>query len=364
MEVSHFLNSSFWKSSNPFFCEKISPVPSSISQNLKGCMIFGTSGSSGERKWVVLQKKAILTSSEVVNDFLELHPKDIFLLAIPLFHIGGFSVLSRAYLLGARISSFSRKWNAIQFCEEIKKKRVTVTSLVPTQIWDLVASSLRSPPSLRIVIIGGGAISLSLWKKARELGWRILPSYGLTEGASQVATTSLDSFNREKLSFSLPLLPHWEAKIQEEREEGRLLLKGNSLLSFYLIEKKEGFSLEHPLREGWFQTQDMVSLQGRDLKFLGRSDRRVKIFGKLINLDFLENQISNYLIFSDFFLISLQKEREGERLLLCCEEKNLVLAEKGLKSYHKQCESLERISGIRVVKMRRNSLGKILKKVA
>ena len=48
---------------------------------------------------------------------------------------------------------------------------------------------------------GGGALDPSLYKQARDLGWPLLPSYGLTECGSQVATASLSSASDMADSF-------------------------------------------------------------------------------------------------------------------------------------------------------------------
>ena len=44
-----------------------------------------------------------------------------------------------------------------------------------------------------IISGGGGAVSDELYRDARALGWRVLPSYGMTECCSQVATALSDS---------------------------------------------------------------------------------------------------------------------------------------------------------------------------
>ena len=66
------------------------------------------------------------------------------------------------------------------------------SSLVPAQVLDLVRAGLRPPPVLRAIVVGGGAISAELYRDARALGWPVLPSYGMTECCSQIATATHD----------------------------------------------------------------------------------------------------------------------------------------------------------------------------
>src|SRR5207253_1068669 len=90
------------------------------------------------------------------------------------------------------------EWNPARTVKKWKDRKVTLTSLVPTQVFDLVSANLTAPKNLRAAVIGGGALDPSLYLKARELGWALLPSYGLTECASQVATASLDSLGKKE----------------------------------------------------------------------------------------------------------------------------------------------------------------------
>ena len=45
--------------------------------------------------------------------------------------------------------------------------------------------------------------------------------------------------------------------------------------------------------DGWFQTDDLVELDGRVLRFLGRASARVKVLGELVDVDALERAFSN-----------------------------------------------------------------------
>ncbi|NIP97055.1 MAG: o-succinylbenzoate--CoA ligase, partial [Akkermansiaceae bacterium] len=53
-------------------------------------VVFPTSGSGGEHKWVSLRREALLVSAEAVNRHLEVEPADVWMLALPHHHVGGF----------------------------------------------------------------------------------------------------------------------------------------------------------------------------------------------------------------------------------------------------------------------------------
>jgi O-succinylbenzoic acid--CoA ligase len=61
---------------------------------------------------------------------------------------------------------------------------VTIASLVPTQLGRLLD---REPPaSLRVVMLGGAPADPTLLSRAREAGWPVAPTYGLTQACSAV----------------------------------------------------------------------------------------------------------------------------------------------------------------------------------
>src|ERR1700685_3894693 len=70
---------------------------------LVGHFWLATSGSSGHLKWVALSKAAVLASATSVNRHLESSSKDVWLHALPDFHVGGLGIWARAHLSGAKV---------------------------------------------------------------------------------------------------------------------------------------------------------------------------------------------------------------------------------------------------------------------
>jgi O-succinylbenzoic acid--CoA ligase len=61
---------------------------------------------------------------------------------------------------------------------------VTIASLVPTQLGRLIG---REPPkSLRVIMLGGAPADPTLLTRARDAGWPVAPTYGLTQACSAV----------------------------------------------------------------------------------------------------------------------------------------------------------------------------------
>lgn len=247
-------------------------------QGWRGRCLFQTSGSEGRPKWVVLSKQALLISAEAVNAHFAITAQDRWRLVLPLHHVGGFAILARAHVAGCQVTHLEGKWDPKRFAEAGD----TLSSLVPTQVHDLVRAGIPAPAGLRAVIVGGGAAAPELVAAARALGWPLFLSYGLTEAASQVATQPWSG----PTEAGLQVLPHWQASTEAE---GRLRLRGPALAEGYVIASDEGRWQWQPIDpQAGLLTRDRVRLETRAghtwLHVEGRASGWVKILGELVHL--------------------------------------------------------------------------------
>ncbi len=273
---------------------------------LEGHVLFATSGSSGIPKWVALSKKALLISAAAVNRHLQVTPHSCWGLALPIHHVGGFGVAARAHEAGCRFEHFGQSWDPEKFCNWVAGCEVTHTSLVPTQVHDLVQRNLQAPQSLRAIVVGGGRLETHLGQRARDLGWPVLASYGMTEAASQIATQGLEVLESPYKPDPIPLLPIWKAKCGDN---DILLISGPALFSGYVID-----GLFHPREGEWHATTDRVRLGGLSITPLGRADSLVKILGELVDPEAIEREImaaANGLIAGSFAIVAVPDDRAG-----------------------------------------------------
>ncbi len=242
-------------------------------------------------KLVGLSRQAFLVSAQAVNRHLEVQSKDLWLCPLPLFHVGGLSIFARSYLVsGVQAFLWPGPWETRGFVQALQDHRVSLTSLVPTQVYDLVKGGCQAPDSLRAVLVGGGALGESLYKRARALGWPLLPSYGMTEAASQVATAELSSLGieRAQANSSLPVFKRLSHMEWELTEQSVLKIKSSSLLTVQL-EVDLASSLppvaQDPKQNSWYQTEDQVKFWSQDrMSFVGRLKQTIKVSGELVNL--------------------------------------------------------------------------------
>lgn len=334
------------------------------SSQFPGHLWLSTSGST-ELKLVALSKEAILHSARAVNFHLQSHATDIWINPLPLFHVGGLGIFARGHTSGASVIAYSEKWNPLTFLQRMSDASATLTALVPTQLFDLVNNHLQAPKHLRAVIIGGGALGDRLYADAMRLGWNPLPSYGMTETASQVATAPLSSLDRTDRP-SLEVLSHMD--VTTEREF--LTIRSLSLLTAYAVINGEGSKMhlefKDPKLDGKFVTEDCGVVIGKELKVFGRMASFIKVGGESVHMKRLEEILEQVMLEHssdcDLALIALPDERLGHAIHLAASgasRKNITyLSEK----YDQRVMPFERIRRIHIVdRVPRSPLHKLLK---
>jgi len=326
------MNAAFWESGenhiavNPAAAEAADGLAEfATGQGMRGMCFFQTSGSEGVPKWVGLTKAAFLISAQAVNAHFEVTAEDHWLIALPVHHVGGFSMQARAHLAGCRVMLVEGKWNPQEFARQCGKEGITLTSLVPTQVHDLVHERVACPEALRAVIVGGGGMTQWLADAAMALGWRVYQSYGMTEAASQIATQPYNTFGAVFDVTSLEVLPHWDVAADAA---GHLVLRGPALARGYARRGNEGaWSWEEIDAEAGLRTRDLVRLWDhgtrRFLAFAGREAGAVKILGELVHLDPLQARLEQMAQQAGWarlpVIVALPDARREARLVLAAE---------------------------------------------
>ncbi len=367
MDTLEMTSAGFWRSSvcrvmvnprDPAACAQAAQMLPHVRgmAELSGHLLFATSGSSAGSKWVALSREALLASAEVVNRHLGATKNDRWLLALPEFHVGGAGILARSCLAGNEVVRCGGKWNPQAFCRLAEAERVSLASLVPTQLVDLVNGGHQSPAGLRAVLVGGGRLDTTVYRRAVGLGWPVVETYGMTETCSQIATAAHGS--RE-----LGILPGWQTKLAES---GRLMVKGKPLLTGYVSCGGSGCRLTDPKVDGWYVAGDLVELHGSCLKVIGRADRCVKVLGELVNLAHVEMELAELAGLSGgqagaagaLAVVAVPESRRGHRLVLCAERGFCLNGL--LEGYNAGCNPVARVESVVVLDdMPRSPLGKV-----
>ncbi|GAB6281766.1 MAG: hypothetical protein STSR0008_05070 [Ignavibacterium sp.] len=147
-------------------------------------------GKSNKPKGVVLSFRNLISSAFLGNDIFHFTNQDKWLLSLPLYHIGGFSILVRALLFDSNII-IPQSLKIENLVSAIEKVNPTLVSFVPTQLKRILEiekikkendnTSKRLSENIRAVILSGGPSEISLIKNAIKNGWKIYKGYGSSE---------------------------------------------------------------------------------------------------------------------------------------------------------------------------------------
>lgn len=356
MDRSLYISRSFWNDPADLVLSKgLNPITDFVGN--RGSVIFKTSGSMGAPKWVVHEKRALLVSAEAVNAWLGVNQHSKWGLVLPIEHVGGFSILARVFQADCGLAEFGRKWDAGEFRRWLGAENVTHVSLVPTQVHDLVKAALPAPSHLRAVVVGGGRLNDALGQAARDLGWPVLASYGMTEAGSQIATQVLDDLELPFSEGGLKILPIWQVECDTDQ---RLSISGEALFRGYLFQEGNSARFE-PLSNKVFLTQDRGIISENHLKLLGRIDNLVKVLGVLVDIEAVERrfiEISAGRVNAEKFAVIALADLRKEHVLVAVFEGKISIS--CFEEYQRTAPKLERFSDVLEVEVfPRSSLGKI-----
>jgi o-succinylbenzoate---CoA ligase len=362
MDATELSSDHFWEADSARFLAAPGAALPEVS-DAPALVYFQTSGSTGRPKWIGLSRAALLESARQVNLRLEVTASSRWALTLPTYHVGGFGVVARSYLAGCAFSRFDGKWNAAAFTAWAEKEGITHLSLVPTQVHDLVAAGFAAPRSLKAIVVGGGRLAVATGQAARDLGWPVLPSYGMTEACSQIATAKLDSLTNPYADAPLPVLDHWQVRTTSE---GVFEIAGPSLFSGMIVAEEDGWKYV-PRNYDWYRTSDYGRVTDDGLIPMGRMDQVVKVLGELVDPLQVEAQLMELALArgasTDFVVLALPDERAGHLLHLVHDMTvSRAQIDELVTSWHAKCPGYLRVKTKPIAfEIPRSPLGKVLR---
>lgn len=186
-------------------------------------LVMATSGTTGEPKGVVLTHDAVAASARITSAALGVDPdRDRWVACLPLAHVGGLSVVTRALLTATPVEVHPGVDPAA--LAAAVGRGATLVSLVPAALTKVPTEGFR------VVLLGGSAIPAT--RPANTVA-----TYGLTETGSGVVYDGWP-------------LPGVEVRVRA----GEVQLRSPTLLRCY----RDGTDPRLP--DGWFPTGDAGEL--------------------------------------------------------------------------------------------------------
>jgi long-chain acyl-CoA synthetase len=229
-------------------------------------VILYTSGTTGRPKGAELTHSNMVHNALLANRLFGLHPHDVHLVALPLFHSFGQSVqLNAGAATGATMVLLPR-FDAGQALSLMERERVTFFAGVPTMYHALlncenIPDIEHIAARLRVAVSGGAALPAELMRRFEErFTVPILEGYGLSE-TSPVATFNRVDRPRRPGSVGLPA---WGVQVRilagdgqnaSPGEPGEVAIRGHNVMKGYF--RRPEATAEAIDAEGWFRTGDI-----------------------------------------------------------------------------------------------------------
>jgi O-succinylbenzoic acid--CoA ligase len=270
--------------------------------------IFYTSGTGGTPKGVILTWGNLEAAAGASAQVLEHDAGDCWLAVLPLFHIGGFSILIRSARQGGSVVLDAFQPHRV--VEHLRHSAITLVSLVPTMLDQILDIDPGPFPTLRAVLLGGGPIPAGLLARAAVGRVPVLSTYGLTEAASQVATVPLaDAWARHRV---VQPVPGMDVRIVNEDLDG-VPAGARGLVQIRGSAVSPGYLHEPPRPAGtWLTTGDLGVMDGNgNLEIVGRSDDMIITGGENVHPVEVEAALEEHPAVSEAYVYGVADERWG-----------------------------------------------------
>ncbi len=251
-----------------------------------------TSGSTGEPKPMLVEKRRMRASARITCDFLGLQPGDTALLCMSLDYIAGKMMVVRAQERGLRLTVVEPSGHPLAAVDA----QFTFAAMVPMQVYN----SLQVPEErerlrqIKHLIIGGGAVDEALAEELKTLPNNVWSTYGMTETLSHIALRRLSG--PEASDWYTPF-PTVSVSLSDE---GCLVIDAPEVCAETLV------------------TNDVAELTNQGFRILGRKDNVICSGGLKIQTEEVERMLRPYM--PELYLISWRPdEKFGQAVVLLTE---------------------------------------------
>jgi O-succinylbenzoic acid--CoA ligase len=276
-----------------------------------------TSGTTGTPKMAILTWGNQLFSATGSAAALGHLPDDVWGAPLPLCHVGGLAVLMRCAVLGTTVRLYER-FDAAQVADALVAGSVTLVSLVSRMCWQVVEALGERRPAGRVrgVLLGGGPIPAELLEACARVGLKVAPTYGMTEGCSQLVTGRFEEIGAARTN--VPIV--WtELHTTTGEAPGELFVRGPTVSPGYARARRPGELVEvdagSSVREdGWFGTGDWVELGARGLRVLDRRTDLIVSGGENVYPAEVEEALRGHPAVSEACVVGLPDVEWGQRV--------------------------------------------------
>ena len=215
------------------------------------------------------------------------------------------------------------KFDAAETNDVLAAERATIASVVPTMLHAMLdehedrssSVSWRDRfPSLRVVLVGGGPLSEALAERALHVGVPLVTTYGLTETASQVSTSTVAETAEDPTHCGRPI-EGLEIRVREPDENGfgTLCVRGPQIFAGYFDDPAR---TRARFDAGWLLTGDIGRIDERGcVRIAMRRDDLIVTGGENVSPAEVESILCEHPDVVSAGVYPLPDEKWGQRVV-------------------------------------------------
>lgn len=261
-----------------------------------------TSGTTGEPKPVMLTRKGLAAGALAAARALHMTGDDCFQLSLSPARVGGLGIVLRTLAVRGTIA-LAPRFNGTRFVQEIERDGVTLASLVPAMLEDVLEKNpnWQNPGRLRALLLGGAALPDRLRRRAVERGIGIVTTYAMTETGSSVAVSRWEERFSPVGNGQVPL-----EGVRLRALDARLWVAGPMLFAGY-------WGRGPVIDDGWFETGDIgrIDEAGR-VSVTARASEIILTAGEKVAPVEVETAIESIAGVREALVVGLPDEKWGE----------------------------------------------------
>ena len=233
-----------------------------------------TSGSTGAPKPMLAEKRRMLASARITNDFLGLCEDNTALLCMSLDYIAGKMMVVRSIERGLKLITVEPSGHPLNHSQLATDDcQIDFAAMVPLQVYNTlqVPEERKRLLQIRHLIIGGGAIDEALGAELKNFPNAVWSTYGMTETLSHIALRRLSG--PEASDWYIPF-PSVKVSLSED---GCLVIDAPEVCPERLV------------------TNDIAEISPQGFRILGRKDNVICSGGIKIQIEEVESRLRPFL---------------------------------------------------------------------
>lgn len=223
---------------------------------------------------MLAEKRRMLASARITNDFLGLHEGDTALLCMSLDYIAGKMMVVRSMERGLKLITVEPSGHPLNHSQlPTDDCQIDFAAMVPLQVYNTlqVPEERKRLLQIRHLIIGGGAIDDALGAELKNFPNAVWSTYGMTETLSHIALRRLSG--PEASDWYTPF-PSVQVSLSED---GCLVIDAPEVCPECLV------------------TNDIAEISIQGFRILGRKDNVICSGGIKIQIEEVERHLQPFL---------------------------------------------------------------------